>query len=154
MKIVKSDAAPWADALQRGNYGQRRKELGGEKLRSSLWELAPGKKSFPLHAHHVTEEALFVVSGRAKLRTPEGLTELGPGDYVSFPAGGLAHQLVNDGTAPFVYVGLSAVFRFDAVDYPDSNKFAVALGGYPAGKRFIFRKDQTADYFDGDPDAG
>jgi len=26
-------------------------------------------------------------------------------------------------------------------------------GGYPAAKRFIFRKEQVADYFDGDPDA-
>jgi uncharacterized cupin superfamily protein len=154
MKIVKTDAVPWADALQRGRYGQRRKELGGEKLRSGLWELAPGKKSFPFHAHHVTEEALFVVSGKAKLRTPEGLTELGPGDYVSFPAGGPAHQLVNDGDVPCVYLGLSAVAGFDAVEYPDSNKLAVAVGGYPAAKRFIFRKDQVADYFDGDPDAG
>jgi len=153
MKIVKSDAVPWADSLQRGKYGQRRKDLGGDKLRSGLWELAPGKKSFPLHAHQVTEEALFVLSGHAKVRTPEGLAELGPGDYVSFPAGGPAHQLINDGTEPFRYVGLSAIFGYDAVDYPESGKMGFVVGSPPNARRFIFRKDQPADYFDGDPDA-
>ena len=153
MKIVRSSQLAWTDALQRGNYAQRRKPLGGEKLTASLWELAPGKKSFPLHAHHVTEEALFVVSGRGKVRTPEGLTEIGPGDHVSFPPGGPAHQLVNDGTEPLVYVGMSAMAGFDLVDYPDSGKVGLRVGTPPGGKRFVFRQDAQVDYFDGDPDA-
>ena len=153
MKIVKNGTGAWADSLQRGRYHQRRQELGGEKLKAGLWELAPGKKSFPLHAHQVTEEALYVLSGKAKVRTPEGTTELGPGDYVSFPAGGPAHQLVNDGKEPFRYLGLSAAFGHDLVEYPDSGKIAFVLGAYPTGKRFIFEKAKQADYFDGDPDA-
>ncbi len=153
MKVVRSSEVPWSDALVRGAYAQRRKALGGEKLPCSLWELAPGKKSFPLHAHHVTEEALFVVSGRGKVRTPEGLTPIGPGDYVSFPAGGPAHQLVNDGAEPLVYVGMSAVMGADVVEYPDSDKVACAVGKPPSGKRFVFRRKDQADYFDGDPDA-
>ena len=54
MKVVRTSEVPWSEALTRGAYGQRRKELGGERLTCSLWELAPGKKSFPLHAHLVT----------------------------------------------------------------------------------------------------
>src|SRR4051812_33744772 len=100
MKVIRTAETPWADMIQRGRYSNRRKELGGDKLGCGLWELAPGKRSFPMHAHLVTEEAMFVVSGRGKVRTPEGETEVGPGDYVSFPAGGVAHQLVNDGTEP------------------------------------------------------
>ncbi len=151
MKIVRSAEVSWVDVLQRGPFGQRRKGLGGEKLSCGLWELPPGKRSFPLHVHHVTEEALYVLSGRAKVRTQEGLSEIGPGDFVSFPAGGTAHQLVNDGAEPFVYVGMAAGLGADVVEYPDSEKVACSVGKPPGGKRFVFRKASQADYFDGEP---
>ncbi|GAC1546415.1 MAG: hypothetical protein NVS2B9_13520 [Myxococcales bacterium] len=38
----------------------KRKELGGEKLSCSLWQLPAGSRSWPFHVHHVTEEALVV----------------------------------------------------------------------------------------------
>ncbi len=153
MKVVRSSEVAWTDALVRGAFAQRRKALGGERLTCSLWELAPGKKSFPLHAHLVTEEALFVVSGRGKVRTPDGLTAIGPGDYVSFPPGGPAHQLVNDGSEPLVYVGMSAVAGADVVEYPDSDKVACSVGAWPSAKRFVFRRKDQADYFEGETDA-
>ncbi len=153
MKIVRTSELPWADALTRGNYQQRRKPLGGENMACGLWELPPGKKSFPMHAHHVTEEALYVVSGQAKVRTPEGLTPIGPGDFVSFPPGGPAHQLVNDGAEPFVYLAIGVSKGVDVVEYPESGKLSAALGAFPTGKRFIFKKDSQVDYFADDPDA-
>lgn len=153
MKVVRTSEMPWANALDRGEFRQRRKALGGDKLTCGLWELPPGKRSFPLHVHHVTEEALFVVSGRGKVRTPEGLIDIGPGDYVSFPAGGPAHQLVNDGAEPLVYLGMAAVTGVDVVEYPESNKVGAALGASPGGKRFLFRKDTQVEYFDGEPHA-
>lgn len=153
MKIVKTNELPWGSGIDRGHFFQRRKALGGERLACGLWELPPGKRSFPLHGHFVTEEALFVVSGRGQVRTPEGLAPIGPGDFVSFPAGGPAHQLVNDGTEPLVYVGIAATFGSDVVEYPDSGKIAVSAGSGEARKRFIFRRDAQVDYFDGEPGA-
>lgn len=150
MKVTRSSEVQWVAALDQGPFSQRRKPLGGAKLTSSLWELPPGKKSFPLHAHLVTEEALYVVSGRAKVRTPEGLTEVGPGDYVSFPPGGPAHQLINDGQEPVVYLGLSATQGVDVVEYPDSDKIAAAVGAPPDGRRFMFRKKDQAGYLEGE----
>ncbi len=150
MKIVRTSEMEWAPAMDHGKFAGRRKALGGQKLPCSLWELPPGKRSFPLHVHHVTEEALFVVSGRGRVRTPDGETEIGPGDYVSFPAGGPAHQLINEGTEPMIYLGLSAVFGVDIVEYPDSGKIASAIGGPPGGKRFIFHAKDQAGYFDGE----
>src|SRR5687767_12549672 len=126
MKIVRSSEAEWKQAMDRGKFGGRRKALGGEKLSCGLWELPPGKRSFPLHFHHGTEEALFVISGHAKVRTPEGETPIGPGDFVSFPVGGPAHQLVNDGEEPMVYLGMSAGVGLDIVEYPDSDKVAAS----------------------------
>ena len=150
MKIVRSGELEWAPALERGKYGNRRKHLGGDKLAAGLWELAPGKTSFPLHSHQVTEEGMFVVSGQGKVRTPDGVTEIGPGDYVSFPAGGPAHQLLNDGLEPLVYLGLSAGQGFDLVDYPESNKVALSVGKWPDARRHVFRLTDQADYFEGE----
>jgi uncharacterized cupin superfamily protein len=154
MKVVHTNEMPWTDALQRGAYFNRRKELGGERLACGLWELPPGKKSFPLHVHLVTEEALFVVSGRAKVRTPEAETPIGPGDFVSFPAGGPAHQLINDGAEPLVYVAISATQGVDVVEYPESGKVGALVGRFPTGKRYLLRTNEQPDYFDGDKDAG
>src|SRR6266545_8071241 len=130
MKIVKTTDMPWADAMKRGKFENQRKDLGGLTfLRTGLWQLPPGKKSFPLHRHSATEEALFVVSGTAKVRTETGETPIGPGDYVAFPACGPAHQLINDGTEPLVYFAISAnPAAVDVVEYLDSGKVACAVG--------------------------
>jgi uncharacterized cupin superfamily protein len=148
MKIVRTGEIEWNEVVNHGRFHQRRKGLGGDKMPCGLWELPPGKCSFPLHKHHVTEEALFVLSGRAKVRTLEGETPIGPGDYVSFPAGGVAHQIVNDGTEPLVYLGLSAVSGSDIVEYPESGKLGCRTA---EGQRFMFRhKDAVTDYFEGE----
>ena len=153
MDVVRTSQLQWAETMDRGAFRQRRKHLGGEKLSCGLWELPPGKRSFPLHVHYLTEEALFVLSGTGKVRTPEGETNIGPGDFVSFPAGGPAHQLMNDGVEPLVYLGMAAAGAADLVEYPDSGKVAASLGLGPGRKRFMFRRDSQVDYFDGEPDA-
>jgi uncharacterized cupin superfamily protein len=152
MKITRTRGIEWTQAIDHGRFGQRRKALGGgSKLDCGLWELLPGKRSFPLHAHHVTDEAMYVISGRAKVRTPDGETEIGAGDFVAFAAGGPAHQLINDGSEPMVYVAMSAMTGSDIVEYPDSGKLACVAGAGPERKRFIFRKkDEVQNYFDGE----
>ncbi len=154
MKIVHTSQTAWADSLNKGKFHQRRKELGSTgKLSAGMWELPPGKKSFPFHMHHVTEEALFVVSGSAKVRTPEGLTPISAGDWVMFPPGDCAHQLVNDGTEPMVYVALGVNSAgVDVVEYPDSGKLATAIHA-PERKRFIYKKDAQVEYFTDEEDA-
>jgi uncharacterized cupin superfamily protein len=150
MKIVRSAEAAWQNAVSHGAFEGRRKELGGTKLSCGLWELPPGKKSFPLHRHHVAEEALFVMSGKAKVRTSEGESAIGPGDFVSFPAGGVAHQLINDGAETLVYLAISNPGGVDIVEYPDSGKVASSVGSGPDRKRFVFKADKQADYWDGE----
>ena len=154
IQVVRTAEAPWATAIDKGQFQQRRKQLGGERLSAGLWELPPGKRSFPLHVHHVTEEALFVLSGRGQVRTPEGTTPIGPGDWVCFPPGGPAHQLVNDGAEPLVYLGLGAGVGADLVEYPESDKVAATAGPRATGKRFVFRRADQADYWAGEKDAG
>jgi len=149
MKILRTQDMPWANALQRGAYSQRRKRLATEALQASLWELAPGKKSFPMHRHLLTDEAIFVLSGTGKVRTQDGATAIGPGDYVPFAPGGDAHQLINDGAEPLVYLGMSAGKGNDVTEYPDSKKVHVVV----AGKSLAFEETAAVDYFTGEPDA-
>jgi uncharacterized cupin superfamily protein len=150
MKIVHSEQLPWTQAIDHGRFNGRRKELGGARLSCGLWELPPGKRSFPLHRHLGTEEALFVVSGRAKVKTPEGETPIGPGDFVSFPAGDVAHQLVNDEREPLVYVAISHPLGVDIVEYPDSGKIASSAGTAGDRKRFVFNEKSQVEYWDGE----
>ncbi len=154
MNVIRTADVPWSDAINRGQFQQRRKHLAGDRLSAGLWELPPGKRSFPLHLHHVTEEALFVVSGRGQVRTTAGTTAIGPGDFVFFPPGGPAHQLLNDGTEPMVYLGLGAGVGADVVEYPESDKVAATAGPRATGKRFVFKRAAQADYFEGEKDAG
>ncbi len=149
MKVVRSAEMEWKAQVAHGVFEGRRKELGGTKLSCGLWELPPGKKSFPFHRHHGTEEALFVLSGKAKVRTTDGETAIGPGDFVSFPVGD-AHQLRNDGSEPLVYVAMAVPIGVDVVEYPDSGKIACAVGSSPGGKRFVFKGDKQADYWEGE----
>jgi len=151
MKIVRARDLEWTDVLMQGRFGQRRKELGGQKLNSGLWELPPGKTSFPLHSHAVVEEALFVVSGHAKVRTSDGDSAIGPGDYVSFTAGGPAHQLVNDGAETLVYFAVSSFSEADVVHYPRSGKVAYRVGYREQMERKMFRAgDAVNDYLEGE----
>ncbi len=149
MKLVRTAELPWADALKKGQYSNRRKRLGGVDFGASLWELAPGKKSFPFHRHHGTEEGLFVMSGRAQVRADDGLHEVGPGDFVSF-APGDAHQLINHTGEPFVYLAFSVGRRPDVTEYPDSHKVHVTWG---TDQSAAFKNDSAVGYFDGESDA-
>jgi uncharacterized cupin superfamily protein len=153
MKVVHSATQPWEPSLRQGQFEQERKPLTQGLFGAGLWRLPPGKRSFPMHRHLVTEEALYVVSGNAKVRTPEGETAIGPGDWVSFPAGDVAHQLVNDGAEPLVYLAFSVSKGVDVVEYPESNKVASSVGTFPNAKRFIFDGATQVGYFDGEPHA-
>jgi len=156
MKVVRSTEAPWIETIEHGRFSQREKTLSPSNiLGCALYELPAGKTSFPMHLHHVAEEAMFVLSGRAKVRTPAGLTELGPGDWVTFPVGGPAHQLINDGADPLSYLAFSvdaAADHPDVVDYPDSGKIGAGIGVDPDRKRFRHLKKDAVDYFLGEED--
>jgi uncharacterized cupin superfamily protein len=150
MNVIKSNEGEWVQAMDKGPFSLKKRGLVAGKLGISQWELPPGKKSFPLHKHHVTEEALYVLSGKCKVRTTDAETPIGPGDFVSFPAGGSAHQLINDGSEPCVFLGVSSGVGVDIVEYPDSGKIAAAVGAPGQGKRFVFEEKSQVDYFKGE----
>jgi uncharacterized cupin superfamily protein len=138
----------------RPGYSWRRakvgEELGAEKLGGSLYELAPGERTFPYHYEYGNEEWVLVVGGRPTLRSPEGEHELRPGDVVCFregPEG--AHQIRNDTDAPIRVLILSTKQSPDAAVYPDSGKIGV-WSGHEADPGRLFRISSEVDYWDGE----
>ena len=123
--------------------------LGARSLGFGIVKLAPGKASCPYHFHHLEEEMFYVLEGRGVLRqgdeNGEERLELGPGDFVSFPAGtGIAHQLLNESDEPFVYLALSNIVEGDVCEYPDSDKVLFRK------TRLALRRTPRLDYFDGE----
>jgi uncharacterized cupin superfamily protein len=79
----------WHAEQDRSPFTWRRARLGrqagAEKLGASLFELPPGRSSFPLHVHHANEELIVIVAGRPTLRTLDSERILQPGEVVACP---------------------------------------------------------------------
>ncbi|MEQ8747208.1 cupin domain-containing protein [Pyruvatibacter sp.] len=84
-----------------------------------LVRVAPGKKAFPLHAHHAEEEFAFVLSGTGEVQLDDIRTPIGPGDFLGFPTDGTAHALWNTGEEPLVYLTGGERAAVEVVDFPE-----------------------------------
>jgi len=87
-----------------------------------LITIAPGDKSTEFHTHRYEEEALYVLSGRGTEVMGDTEHKIGPGDFIGFPAGGEAHETVNDGSEPLVCLVIGQRLAQDVVDYPRKRK--------------------------------
>jgi uncharacterized cupin superfamily protein len=119
-------------------------------------ELAPGALSYPFHFHCANEEAIFVVSGRGTARIGESRVSVRAGDWIALPIGPeYAHQMINDGDAPLVYLVVATDHKCEVIGYPDSKKVA-AFGGESWERPWVRefkRAGETLEYWDGEPDA-
>jgi uncharacterized cupin superfamily protein len=154
-----------AREMIKGRHNMRLRQLGkpagSRALGATLTEVAPGALSFPRHAHHANEEAIYVLSGSGEARIGEERVAVRPGDWIALPAGpSHAHQMVNSSaTDPLVYLCVSTMHGVEIVEYPDSGKVGAGVADptSPAGFRRIglFRAGSgTLDYWEGEPEAG
>jgi uncharacterized cupin superfamily protein len=139
-------------------HGLLSRPLGGSKIGATVTRVEPGHAAFPLHHHHGSEEHFFIVSGTGVLRHGTETYPVRPGDYIVHPPGGPehAHQLVNDGAEPLVYLSLGAMVAPEVVGYPDSGKLGVSTTTWPQpGLRFMARTEGLGaiDYWDGEEGA-
>ncbi len=116
----------WDVEVDRPPYRWRRsrigRQVGCEELGASLFEVAPGAATFPLHAHHANEELIIVISGSLVLRTPEGERELHPGAVTACPRGLRgAHRLDNPGDEPARVLIVSTMNAPDINEFPESD---------------------------------
>ena len=103
--------------------------VGLKNIGIHLISIAPGDKSTEFHTHRYEEEAIYVLSGRGTEVIGEATHQIGPGDFIGFPAGGVAHETVNDGTEPLICLVIGQRLVQDVVDYPRKGKRLYRNGG-------------------------
>lgn len=159
MGKVNEDDLDWSE-LERGETTFRRKRLGaaagGDRLGTSLYELPPGRRSWPYHYHEGNEEALYVLAGTGTIRLADETESLEAGDYVALPTGEHGgHRVINDSAEPLRYLMLSTMDDPDVTVYPDSEKVGVFAGAPPGSREErtvsgFFRTDDDIDYWKGE----
>lgn len=97
-------------------------EAGLKNLGIHLITIAPGDKSTEFHVHKYEDEAIYVLSGHGTEIMGDTSQKIGPGDFIGFPAGGAAHETVNDGDEPLVCLVIGQRLAQDVVDYPRKGK--------------------------------
>jgi uncharacterized cupin superfamily protein len=102
--------------------------IGSPDLGCTLVVLAPGKRAWPHHRHHVNDELFFVLSGEGEVRLDDQHKPIRAGDLIAAPAGAEAHQIVNSSKGELRYLAIGANGAVDILDYPDSGKVAYAAG--------------------------
>lgn len=95
----------------------------------NMTELAPGGESALMHRHTKQDEFIFILSGNPTLRTNVGESELAAGMCAGFPAGGIAHHLVNKTDEPVVYLEIGDRSAGDEGHYPEDDLLAVMENG-------------------------
>lgn len=96
-------------------------ETGLHHLGIHLVRVEPGHDSTQYHVHQGEEEFIYIISGRGVAELGEDTVEVGPGDFMGFVPGGLAHGLSNPFTDDLVYLVGGMRLDFDICDYPQVN---------------------------------
>jgi uncharacterized cupin superfamily protein len=140
VRLIDIESLEWLESSHGERFGHRRKSLagpaGGRMLGCSLYELPPGRRAFPYHWHSANEEAIYVLSGRGRLRLADAEVPLAQGDYVACLVGEQgAHQVINDSEEPLRYICVSTMIEPDAVVQPDSDKVGLIAGTPPGGSK-------------------
>jgi uncharacterized cupin superfamily protein len=123
-RMLKREKRPLGDLFGLTNFGV------------NLTRIAPGGESALLHRHSRQDEFVYVLEGRPTLVTDRGEVELGPGMCAGFPAGGVAHHLVNRTERDVVYLEIGDRSAGDEGFYP-ADDLAAELG--PDGWRFTHK---------------
>jgi uncharacterized cupin superfamily protein len=149
----------WQREIEHGDFAVRGSRLGvaagAGRIGLTVYELEPGRKNLPYHAHFGVEELLVVLRGTPTLRTPEGERDLAEGEVVAFPPGRSgAHQLINRGDSTVRFLVLSSKASADLIEYPDSGKISAQSGewGTADAVSYMLAGEPQLGYFDGEPD--
>ncbi len=159
--VVNLDDVPLRDhghgdafAAKIGSFGDM---IGSTGIGCMLHVVEPGKKAFPYHVHHTIEELFVILEGEGTYRFGGETYPVKANDVLAAPAGGpeVAHQIINTGSQPLKYLGISSNVDTEVIEYPDSGKFAVISRSdwsnlQAGGIRYIGRPDSSLDYWDGE----
>jgi uncharacterized cupin superfamily protein len=149
----------WQRAMEHQGFAVRGTRVGAAagttQLGFTVYELDPGKKNLPYHAHFGIEEVIVVIKGALTLRSPDGERELAEGEVVACPPGRAgAHQLINRSDAVARFLVLSSKALADVIEYPDSGRISAQGGewGTPEAVAYMLATEPQLDYFEGEPE--
>jgi uncharacterized cupin superfamily protein len=166
--IVSESALDW-DEHDHGDRQFRRKQLGaaagGEELGTSLYELDPGKRTWPRHYHAGNEEAVYVLAGELTLWLGTGESEdgddtgetehrLDPGHYAALPSGPAhAHEVAARGDETARFLVVSTMNEPDLSVLVGRDAAMLFAGGAPGNydDRYVSKTvdlDAEVDYWD------
>lgn len=113
--------APYDADVQGRWYRRIAPAAGFAKMGASHVVLEPGAYSSQRHWHREQDELVVMLEGEAVLIEDESETPVRVGDVMAFAAGvENGHRLHNRGSAPCVFVAISAGSReLDNGEYPD-----------------------------------
>jgi quercetin 2,3-dioxygenase len=92
---------------------------GLKRMAVVITHVTAGKDSYVLHVHQHDEEWMYVLSGRGVAEIGESEMEIGPGDFLGFPARGPAHNVRASRGEELVYVAGGDAWSKDTIDIVD-----------------------------------
>lgn len=92
---------------------------GMQRLGIHLVTISRGNDSTTHHYHDADEEFIYIVSGRGIAHIGEESFEVGPGDFMGFPAPSEAHSLHNPNPEDLIYLMGGEGWPVDLVHYPE-----------------------------------
>lgn len=94
-------------------------------------EVKPGCESTEYHKHYHEDECSYVLSGSGIVTIDEEDFDIGPGDFIGYRAGGLAHTMQAVGDEPLVCIVVGQRLAHDVGDYPRQQKRIYRQAGLP-----------------------
>ena len=117
-----------------GNAVRKTRTLGDlaglKNLGVHLVRVEPGHETTEFHFHHAEDEFVYILSGRGLAEIDGEHIEVGPGDFIGFPAGGPPHDMRNPGPEDLIYLMVGERHFGDVVDYPRKGKRLLKAGGH------------------------
>jgi uncharacterized cupin superfamily protein len=156
--VLDTNTMEWSELSNGKSIYHKRKDitrdLTSNKLVVSIYEVPPGKVSWPFHYHAANEEVFLILEGEGELRTLNQRIQVKAGDFMRFPPGkNGAHQLKNTSQQLLRYMDIGTAIHPDITVMPDSNKIGVMAGSAPSqskAKRYIsrfFKINTETDFF-------
>lgn len=104
---------------------------GLENIGFHIIEVAPGDLTTEYHVHHYEEECVYVLAGLAAARIGDEHHAIGPGEFIGYRAGGLAHSIENTCTEVLRLIVAGQRLPHDVADYPDKARRIYRNAGLP-----------------------
>jgi len=96
-----------------------------------LIELGVGRDSTEPHVHYHEDECVYILAGQGTAYIGDEAFAIGPGDFLGYPKGGLAHSIRNTGTIPLRAIVVGQRLAQDVADYPRLKKRIYRNAGLP-----------------------